>query len=156
MGFKEVAAELESKKEEDIGGRHGMKRLIQIMQLQIKWLQPKWHEKVPTVLFLESLPKSSIAVAVLEGSDGTTNHAVSIVNGQWLFDSNEAFAMPVSKYTLDLCTKNTEIKDDCTSCVRIFEALVFQDLKKKSRLDQMMFDCQNHPSIYDSNNQDNH
>ena len=141
VGFWDLATDLDKNKEEDMGGRHGLKSLLKIMQKEVRWLTPKWFRNVTTPCFMSQLPHYCIAVAVLQGSDGSANHAVSIVTNSvdncWLFDSNEEYAVPCTQRTLDICTRMSD-DDEETTCDRIHEAIIFVDQRDPSRLQSML------------------
>ena len=50
-------------------------------------------------------------VMALHGSDGSTTHAVAIA-GKWIFDSNLATALPLTKESLDFCCSTEEKRHD--------------------------------------------
>ena len=68
---------------------------------------------------------SSVVSMLLVGSDGSRNHRVARW-GMWLFDSNCAHAVPLTRANLNWCVNGN---DDGTTCVSIEEAyeLIFQD-----------------------------
>ena len=69
-------------------------------------LQPrKWQEHHD----LFDLPSTHIAVIVMRDSDGQAQHAVTICNN-WVFDSNEKNALPLSREVLDYCTWGSNTK----------------------------------------------
>jgi hypothetical protein len=61
----------------------------------LKWLQPKKMRKT----FNEYM----FFVGVMMDSTGSCRHAVTIFR-HWIYDSNEPFALPLSKENLDCCT----------------------------------------------------
>jgi len=50
-------------------------------------------------------------VVILRGSDGSVNHAVTVV-GTWVFDSNVAYAQPLTLPLLDWCCSTDTVRAD--------------------------------------------
>ena len=77
-------------------------------------------------------------VGVMKDSTGSCQHAVTIFR-KWIYDSNEPFALPLSKESLDICTWS--IKDgkveDASKFVCFVDGWIFQEIesKKKKKLD---------------------
>ena len=69
------------------------KRLFQFMELKANPLH--WN-------YMEEAGKYYMVLAGLLSDDSKTDHAVAIA-GNWIFDSNFKFALPLSKESLDLC-----------------------------------------------------
>jgi len=47
-----------------------------------------------------------IVLVTLASSDGAASHAITIIDN-WIFDSNEKIALPLTKDALDYCTWDT-------------------------------------------------
>ena len=61
-------------------------------------------------------------IYVLEGNDGATTHAVTVVDS-WVFDSNACYAKPLTQETLDWCCSSIERE---VKFYRVSEAVRFQ------------------------------
>ena len=72
-----------------------------IVQQHAQWLQPK---KVPFNLdCLKDMNNYMFVLCVLKDSGNSSQHAVTIFCN-WVFDSNEPYALPLCKHSLDLCS----------------------------------------------------
>jgi len=109
----------------------------QIIEKEVIWLQPKripknfdWENDINDYMFV---------VGVIQDNHSCCQHAVTIYR-QWIYDSNEPYALPLCKENLDCCT--WELKDgiinDASLFVRFCDGWIFQeqDTKKKKRLDR--------------------
>jgi hypothetical protein len=109
---------------------------MQIVGKHVKWLQPKRSKK--NFQWEKDLTKYMFFVGVMKDSTGSCQHAVTIF-GKWIYDSNEPFALPLSKESLDICTWS--IKDgkveDASMFVCFMDGWIFQEneSKKKKVLD---------------------
>jgi len=65
------------------------------------WLVPH-NDKQQTLENLMDDEHHGPKVGILQGSDGSRNHAVTIV-GKWIFDSNAKSARPLNKEELNFC-----------------------------------------------------
>jgi hypothetical protein len=71
------------------------------------------------------LGNNAILTVSLEGSDGQSNHAISVHRG-WIFDSCEKRALvPVEPGSLDLCVK-TKLSDD-VKFVQFGKGILFKE-----------------------------
>jgi hypothetical protein len=88
------------------GGVRCMRKAKEVVQEHVKWLQSK---KLPCCFNWEKdLTKYMFVVGVMKDSGNSQQHAVTIFR-DWIFDSNEPFALPLNKQNLDLCT--WDVKD---------------------------------------------
>jgi hypothetical protein len=73
-------------------------------------------------------------VGVIKDSTNCCQHAVTIFRN-WIYDSNEPFALPLSKQSLDLCT--WEIRDGAidqtSSFVSFVDGYIFYEEERKKR-----------------------
>jgi hypothetical protein len=73
-------------------------------------------------------------LGVIQDSTYCCQHAVTIFNN-WIFDSNEPYALPLSRESLDCCT--WEVKDgkvDHLSCfIRFCDGWIFQEHETKTK-----------------------
>ena len=67
-------------------------------------------------------------VVQLEGSDGTRQHAVTIV-GKYIFDATCKFALPLEQYYLNYCCSADGRRN--TTFVRVFKGIRFAENKEK-------------------------
>jgi hypothetical protein len=77
-------------------------------------------------------------IGVIKDSTGSCQHAVTIFRN-WVYDSNEPYALPLRKESLDICTwsmKDGAIQEDSTF-VCFVKGWIFQEheMKKKRVLD---------------------
>jgi hypothetical protein len=77
-------------------------------------------------------------VGLIKDSTNCCQHAITIFHN-WIYDSNEPLALPLSKESLDCCTwdiKDGHI-DDASLFVRFRDGWIFeeQETKKKKLLD---------------------
>jgi len=77
------------------------KSLITFMIKTAPWLVPH-NVKEQTLENLMDDEHHGPKVVILQGSDGSRNHAVTIV-GKWIFDSNAKSARPLNKEELSFC-----------------------------------------------------
>jgi hypothetical protein len=71
-------------------------------------------------------------VGVINDSTNCCQHAVTIFRN-WIYDSNEPFALPLCKESLDLCTwevKNGAI-DQTSFFVSFIDGYIFRELESK-------------------------
>ena len=73
-------------------------------------------------------------VGVIEDSTNCCQHAVTIFC-DWIYDSNEPFALPLNKESLDCCT--WDIKDgvvhEASSFSRFCDGWIFQEPEEKRK-----------------------
>ena len=131
-----VANVLQRKSTKLCGGAKSLYAARCIVEENVKWIKVKrvpnnfdWKNEITDYMFV---------VGVMKDSTNCCQHAVTIFRN-WIYDSNEPFALPLSKETLDLCT--WEIRDgaiDQTSTfVSFVEGYIFyeQETKKTKVLD---------------------
>jgi hypothetical protein len=82
-------------------------------------------------------------VGRIKDSTGACQHAVTIFRN-WIYDSNEPFALPLSKESLDCCT--WDIKDGVTvaqsSFVCFSDGLIFKEAEDKKN--KYLDECAHH------------
>ena len=79
-------------------------------------------------------------VGVIQDSTNSCQHAITIFRN-WIYDSNEPFAMPLSQESLDCCTwdiRDGVIPAEASSFVRFCDGFILQEheLKRKKVLDK--------------------
>ena len=92
---------LQNKSHRLSGGTDCLRAAIEIVDENVKWLQPsrmkksfQWENDINEYMFF---------VGVMMDNTGSCQHAVTIFRN-WIYDSNEPFALPLSKESLDCCT----------------------------------------------------
>jgi hypothetical protein len=134
-----VASILHQKSNIQSGGTKCLHTAKDIVVQNVKWLQPKrlpynfkWEKDMNDYMFV---------VRVIHDSTNCQQHAVTIFR-KWIFDSNEPFALPLCKASLDCCS--FDIRDGkvhgTSSFVRFSDGWIFQELetKKKKVLDNVI------------------
>jgi hypothetical protein len=108
-----------------------------IVEQHARWLQPK---KVPRSFdCLKDMNNYMFVLCVLKDSGNSSQHAVTIFRN-WVFDSNEPYALPLCKHSLDLCT--WDVRDGVvyeeSSFVSIKKGWIFfeDELKKRKILEK--------------------
>jgi hypothetical protein len=91
------------------GGVQSLWKAREIIQKHAKWIQVKkikdnfdWEKDITRNMFV---------FGVLKDNQNSQQHAITIFRN-WIFDSNEPFALPLSKTNLDICM--WEVKEDNT------------------------------------------
>jgi hypothetical protein len=136
MDLMMAAKHLQDKSKGLAGGTDCLNASMQIVGEHVKWLQPKRIKK--TFHWEKDLTDDMFLVGVMKDSSGSCQHAVTIFR-KWIYDSNEPFALPLSKESLDICTWS--IKDgkveDASMFVCFVDGWIFQEneSKKKKVLD---------------------
>jgi hypothetical protein len=69
------------------------------------------HKRVKRTLNIFENISCYPTVVVLRGSDGSVNHAVTVV-GTWVFDSNVAYAQPLTLPLLDWCCSTDTVRSN--------------------------------------------
>jgi len=69
------------------------------------------HKRVKRTLNIFENISCYPTVVVLRGSDGSVNHAVTVV-GTWVFDSNVAYAQPLTLSLLDWCCSTDTVRSN--------------------------------------------
>ena len=131
-----VSIILQDKSNRHAGGTQSLNAAVHIVTENVKWLQPKrlpktfnWENDIYDYMFV---------VGVIQDSTNSCQHAVTIFRN-WIYDSNEPFALPLSQESLDCCT--WDIKDgvihDASLFVRFSDGCIFKEheTKKKTVLD---------------------
>jgi hypothetical protein len=105
--LKQAANILVMKSKQFSGGVRSMAKAKEVVQDHVKWLQAKklkndfnWERDMTKYMFV---------VGVIKDSQNSQQHAVTIFR-EWIFDSNEPYALPLNKNNLDICT--WDVKDD--------------------------------------------
>jgi hypothetical protein len=122
------------------GGTNCLRAAMEIMDEKVKWLQPKRMKK--TFQWETDINEYMFVVGVMMDSTGSCQHAVTIFRN-WIYDSNEPFALPLSKESLDCCTWT--VKDgavqEASFFVSFLKGWIFQEneSKKKKVLDMCAY-----------------
>ena len=131
-----VADILQRKSSRLSGSRKCLHTAMQIVAENVKWLQPRripknfsWENDINNYMFV---------VGLIEDSTNCCQHAITIFRN-WIYDSNEPLALPLSKESLDCCTwdiKDGQI-DETSLFVRFRDGWIFEEqgMKKKKVLD---------------------
>jgi hypothetical protein len=119
---------------------------MEIVDEKVAWLQPKRMKK--TFQWEKDINEYMFFVGVIMDSTGSCQHAVTIFRN-WIYDSNEPFALPPSKENLDFCTWlhfcTWTVKDGAVQEASLFVSFVkgwiFQETvsKKKKMLDMCAY-----------------
>jgi hypothetical protein len=127
-----VANVLQRKSTKFCGGAKSIYAARCIVEEHVKWLQVKripkdfdWENDINDYMFV---------VGVIKDSTNCCQHAVTIF-WNWIYDSNEPYALPLSKQSLDSCTweiKEGEI-DDTSFFVSFIDGYIFQEPETKKR-----------------------
>jgi hypothetical protein len=115
-----------------------------IVAENVKWLQAKRRQK--TFNWQDDINDYMFFVGVIKDNTNSCQHARTIFRN-WIYDSNEHFALPLSKESLDCCTweiKDGEIKN-ASLFVCFIDGWIYQELetKKKKILDM----CANYANV---------
>ena len=99
------------------------------MEILPKWLQLS-RKNIKNFRWNEDIKQFDLFLGVLKGSDGQVNHAVGIFNN-WIFDSNEDCAIPLSQEGLDYCVSTPTMRNKFVGCNN---GLYFRENSKRQRL----------------------
>ena len=88
------------------------------------------QKKINKVKWDEDIDQFDLFLGVLKGSDGQVNHAVGIFNN-WIFDSNEDHAIPLSQEGLDYCVSTPTLRN---KFVGFNDGFYFRENSKRQRL----------------------
>ena len=120
-----VANVLQTKSTKFGGGTKSIYAAKCIVEEHVKWLQVKrlpkefdWENDINDYMFV---------VGVIKDSTNCCQHAVTIFRN-WIYDSNEPFALPLSKQSLDCCT--WEIKDGAIYQTSFFVRFLMDSFSK--------------------------
>jgi hypothetical protein len=127
-----VANILHDKSNRLAGVAHCLNKAKTILTDNVKWLQPQrlpksfdWGVDMNDYMFV---------VGVIKDSTNSCQHAVTIFRN-WIYDSNEPFALPLSQESLDCCT--WDIKDgvihEYSSFVSFSDGWIFKESEKKRK-----------------------
>ena len=131
--FKEEATRLNEYGETDLNG--GTVDAVGKVSLYAHALLPHWiqrkrlkkPEEFQWEVLLQEEMKITIALCVLNESDGNSSHAVTI-HGGYVYDANEVIAIPLCKEALDYCCSTETMKNTFVSFCRV---TTFQYLGKE-------------------------
>jgi hypothetical protein len=128
-----VSIILQNKSNRLSGGTKCLDVAMRIVTENVKWLQPKrlpktfnWENDINDYMFV---------LGVIQDSTNCCQHAVTIFRN-WIYDSNEPFALPLSQESLDCCT--WDMKDgvihEHSSFVSFSDGWIFKEhqMKKKN------------------------
>jgi hypothetical protein len=127
-----TASILQQKTKKHSGGTKCLAMAKDIVVQNVKWLQPKrlpnnfnWEDDINDYMFV---------VGAIKDSTNCCQHAVTIF-WNWIYDSNEPFALPLSKQSLDCCT--WDIKDGAIDHASLFvsftNGVIFKELETKKK-----------------------
>ena len=123
IGITDVALLVVSEAGKSQGDPFAIKRLAKLVHEHPTWLTPRKIKRAATSFkLLQHDLTNSLAVVVLKGiPDGACNHAITVFDGM-IFDSNEKFAIPLTRANLDLmCSTDTrKAKYECVTAGYIF------------------------------------
>jgi hypothetical protein len=132
-----VASLLQDKCNGLSGGADCLQAAMQIVASNVSWLQPKRMDP-KSFRWEEDINDNMFVVAVMQDSTGSCQHAITIFRN-WIYDSNEPFALPLSKESLDCCTWSTKdgAIEDPSMFVCFANGWIFKEneTKKKKVLD---------------------
>jgi hypothetical protein len=127
-----VSIILQDRSQHQAGGVFCLQAAKDLVTKNVKWLQPKqltkafdWENDMNNYMFV---------LGVIQDTTNTCQHAVTIFRN-WIFDSNEPFALPLSQESLDCCTwdmKDGEIHDH-SSFVRFSHGWIFKEHESKRK-----------------------
>jgi hypothetical protein len=127
-----AAKHLQDKAKVFAGSTECLNASMQIVREHVKWLQPKRIKK--NFQWEKDLSKHMFLLGVMKDSTGSCQHAVTIFR-EWIYDSNEPFALPLSKKSLDICTwsfKDGKVEDD-SKFVCFVNGWIFQENESKKK-----------------------
>ena len=116
------------------GGVQSLSKARAIIQEHARWIQVKRLKN--TFDWEKDITRNMFVVGVLKDSRNSQQHAITIFRN-WIFDSNEPFALPLTKTNLDICT--WEVKDDNTINDSYFVSfcrgyIFYEDEDKKNKI----------------------
>jgi hypothetical protein len=119
-------------------GCHCLQAAKAIVMRNVPWLQPQ-RIAVQSFDWETDINKYMFFVGVMMDSTGSSQHAVTIFR-EWVYDSNEPFALPLCKESLDCCTWTVKegAVQEASLFVRFVDGWIFkeQEAKKKKKLDK--------------------
>jgi hypothetical protein len=131
-----VGIMLQNKSNRHCGGTKSLHIAKEIVTDNVKWLQAKrlpknfdWENDINDYMFV---------VGAIEDSTNCQEHAVTIFRN-WIYNSNEPYALPLSKECLDSCTWKVKdgVINEASLFVRFCDGCIFQErvTKKHKKLD---------------------
>ena len=127
-----AASILQQKTKKHSGGTKCLAMAKDIVVQNVKWLQPKrlpknfnWEKDVNDYMFV---------VGVILDSTNCQQHAITIFQ-KWIYDSNEPFALPLCKGSLDCCSwdiRNGNVHG-ASSFVKFSDGWIFRELEMKKK-----------------------
>jgi hypothetical protein len=127
---------LQTKSKSNCGGTKSLTEARNIVTKNVKWLQARRRPK--TFKWEDDINDDMFFVGEIKDNTNSYQHATTIFRN-WIDDSNEPFALPLSKESLDCCT--WEVKDGKIKHASLFvsfiDGWIFQErqTKKKKILD---------------------
>ena len=134
--MKELANDLHQRSKKITGGVNSLHLVKKIIEERASWLGCK--KVKPTFNWKKDLDVNMILVGVIQDSNGSCQHAVTIFQ-QWVFNSNKKVDLPICQESLDCCT--WEVKDGkvtrYSTFVKFIDGWIFyeNDSKKRKKLD---------------------
>jgi hypothetical protein len=109
---------------------------MEIVDEKVKWLQPKRMKKI--FQWETDIHEYMFVVGVMMDSTGSCQHVITIFRN-WIHDSNEPFALPLSKESIDCCTWT--VKDGDIQEASLFVSFLLKDgFSKKMNQKRKMLD----------------
>lgn len=139
LGMTDLSILVSSRASRSENNPFALKELAVLVHNHPTWLTPRRIKSAESSFkLLQHDLSNSLAVVVLKGiPDGACNHAITVHDGL-IFDSNEEFAIPLSRSNLDLMcsTDNRDARFYCVTSGYLFidsraGQTGFQDLKIK-------------------------
>ena len=127
LGYKRLAFALCN----DISSGHKMEQGFEFFQRMLDPTELKKEEGEKKLQLVKDKPRRNknwdifrdskeylMCLVGLHGSDGKKDHAVSIA-GEWIFDSNVEYALPLTRNSLDLCCSDGSTKNRFIGVTRV-------------------------------------
>jgi isochorismate synthase EntC len=114
------------------GGVTCMRQAKEVVEEHVRWLEPKRLKKCFN--WEQDMTKNMFVLAVIKDSGNAQQHAVTLFR-DWIFDSNEPFALPLNKHNLNMCTwdvKDGNIIED-SLFVNFCGRWIFQEPEEKKK-----------------------
>ena len=127
-----VANILHDKSNRLAGGAHCLNKAKTIVTDNVKWLQPQrlpkkfnWGIDMNDYMFV---------LGVIKDSTNSCQHAVTIFCN-WIYDSNEPFALPLTQESLDCCTWDVQdgVIREQSSFVSFSDGWIFKEPEEKKK-----------------------
>ena len=138
LGWPEVSEKIDAFGENILKGKvvMGLERVVQeSKKILPRWITVERIRNAQKFNWETDLLSNDVVIGVLRASDGNCSHAVTIYGGGFVFDANEAVALPLCQEALDYCTSTETVK---TSFVCFHRAYRYRYTgKKQERIAKM-------------------